>query len=124
MRRANFTLKGTESQHAQDLLEHDFPARSGDVDHRRARGDVAGTFGACAGAGACGRQDLYLVVRRAGRSPQPSIRIDDAAGGWLSTAAVNPRGDALVTWQARGGVSARIALFPAMTRRAERVSPR
>ena len=28
----NFSLKGTESQRAQDLLERDFPGRSGDVD--------------------------------------------------------------------------------------------
>ena len=71
------------------------------------RGDVAGTFGVCANA-ACVHQSLYLVVRPAGGSVRPSLRLDNVAVGNISTVAVNARGDVLVAWQANGGVFARI----------------
>jgi hypothetical protein len=72
-----------------------------------ARGDVAGTFGVCANA-ACRHQSLYLVVRPAGGSIRPSLRLDNVAVGNISAVAVNARGDVLVAWQANGGVFARI----------------
>jgi hypothetical protein len=71
------------------------------------RGDVAGTFGVCANA-ACVHQSLYLVVRPAGGSIRPSLRLDNVAVGNISAVAINARGDVLVAWQANGGVFARI----------------
>jgi hypothetical protein len=71
------------------------------------RGDVAATFGVC-NNGACAHQSLYLVVRRAGGSIQPSLRLDNVAVGSISTVAINERGDILAAWQANGGVYARI----------------
>jgi hypothetical protein len=71
------------------------------------RGDVAASFGVCNNR-ACAHQSLYLVVRRAGSSPQPSRRIDNLAIGNISTVAINDRGDMLIAWQANGGVYARI----------------
>jgi hypothetical protein len=72
-----------------------------------ARGDVAATFGACAN-GACVHQSLYVIIRRAGASPLPSIRLDNVAVRQISAVAINARGDAIVAWQANGGVFARM----------------
>jgi hypothetical protein len=72
-----------------------------------ARGDVAAAFGVCAN-GACVHQSIYLVIRRAGASPLGSIRLDNVAVGQIAAAAINARGDAIVAWQANGGVFARI----------------
>jgi hypothetical protein len=72
-----------------------------------ARGDVAATFGVCANT-ACVHQSLYLVIRRAGASPLPSLRLDNVAVRQISAVAINARGDAIVAWQANGGVFARI----------------
>jgi hypothetical protein len=71
------------------------------------RGDLAGSYGTCIGS-SCARQRVYLVARRSGRPPQRSIRIDDAGVDWMSTVAVNTRGDSLIAWEARSGVFARI----------------
>ena len=71
------------------------------------RGDVVASFGVCANS-ACQHQSLYLVVRRAGGSPQPSLRVDNVAVRNISTVAINDRGDMIVAWQANGGVYARI----------------
>ncbi|HEX2105236.1 MAG TPA: hypothetical protein VHF51_16410 [Solirubrobacteraceae bacterium] len=79
-------------------------ARALDVNDR---GDTAATYGVCANR-ACVLQALYLVVRRAGRSPGGLIRIDNRAVRQLSTVTVNQRGDVLVAWQADRGVYARI----------------
>jgi hypothetical protein len=84
------------------------------------RGDTAATFGACVNR-ACVRQDLYLVVRRAGRAPGGSIRLDHGAVRQLSTVAINPRGDVLVAWQADGGVHARIRTARGTLYRTERL---
>ena len=70
-------------------------------------GDVAASFGVCSND-ACEHQSLYLVVRRRGDSPLPSIRVDNVAVRQISTVAINARGDMLVAWQANGGVFARI----------------
>jgi hypothetical protein len=70
-------------------------------------GDVAASFGACPNS-ACRHQSLYLVIRRAGASPLPSIRVDNVAVRQISAVAVNARGDALIAWQANGGVFARL----------------
>jgi hypothetical protein len=70
-------------------------------------GDVAASFGACAN-NACVHQSLYLVVRRSGDSPLPSIRVDNVAVRQISAVAINARGDMLIAWQANGGVFARI----------------
>jgi hypothetical protein len=72
-----------------------------------ARGDVAATFGVCANA-ACVHQSLYLIVRRAGASPLPSLRLDNVAVRQISAVAINARGDMVVAWQANGGVFARM----------------
>jgi hypothetical protein len=71
------------------------------------RGDVVASFGVCANS-ACAHQSLYLVVRRAGGSPRPSLRVDNVAVRNISTVAINERGDIIVAWQANGGVYARI----------------
>jgi hypothetical protein len=71
------------------------------------RGDVLASYGACSND-ACQHQSLYLVVRRAGQSPLPSIRVDNVAVRKISAVAINPRGDVLIAWQANGGVFARI----------------
>src|SRR4051812_29851361 len=70
-------------------------------------GDVAASFGVCAND-PCQHQSLYLVVRRSGDSPLPSIRVDNVAVRQISTVAINARGDMLIAWQANGGVFARI----------------
>lgn len=70
-------------------------------------GDVAASFGVCSNA-ACVHQSLYLVVRRRGDTPLPSIRVDNVAVRQISAVAVNARGDMLIAWQANGGVFARI----------------
>jgi hypothetical protein len=70
-------------------------------------GDVAASFGVCSN-NACVHQSLYLVVRRRGDAPLPSIRVDNVAVRQISTVAINPRGDMLIAWQANGGVFARI----------------
>jgi hypothetical protein len=70
-------------------------------------GDVAASFGACSN-NACQHQSLYLVVRRRGDAPLPSIRVDNVAVRQISTVAIDARGDMLVAWQANGGVFARI----------------
>src|SRR3954453_22362978 len=84
-----------------------------------ARGDVAATFGVCANA-ACIHYSLYLVVRRAGESPLPSIRLDNVALTQISAVAINARGDALVAWRANGGVFARPRTAGGTLYRAER----
>lgn len=71
------------------------------------RGNLAGSYGTCIGS-SCARQRGYLVARRAGRPPQRSIRIDGAGVDWMSTVAVNARGDSLIAWEAQSGVFARI----------------
>jgi hypothetical protein len=70
-------------------------------------GDVAASFGVCSNT-ACVHQSVYLVVRRAGDSPLPSIRVDNVAVRQISAVAINPRGDMLIAWAANGGVFARI----------------
>src|SRR4051795_612866 len=70
-------------------------------------GDVAASFGVCSN-NACRHQSLYLVVRRRGDAPLPSIRVDNVAVRQISTVAINGRGDMLIAWQANGGVFARI----------------
>ena len=85
-----------------------------------ARGDLAATFGVCVNA-ACIHQDLFLIVRRAGASPRPSIRLDGAAKGQISTVAVNARGDALVVWRSERGVFARIRTARGGLSRTERL---
>jgi hypothetical protein len=72
-----------------------------------ARGDVAAAFGVCAN-NACVHQSIYLVIRRAGSSPLGSIRLDNVAVGQIAAVAINARGDAIVAWQANGGVFARM----------------
>ena len=57
-------------------------------------GDVAASFGVCSND-ACVHQSLYLVVRRRGDSPLPSIRVDNVAVRQISTVAINARGDML-----------------------------
>jgi hypothetical protein len=84
------------------------------------RGDVAASYGACAND-ACQHQSLYLVVRRAGRTPLPSIRVDNVAVGEISTVAINARGDMLIAWQANGGVFARIRTAGGTLSRTERL---
>jgi hypothetical protein len=84
------------------------------------RGDVAASFGACANS-ACQHQSLYLVIRRAGQSPRPSIRVDNVAVRQISAVAVNARGDALIAWQANGGVFARIRTAGGTLYRTERL---
>src|SRR4051795_12228373 len=72
-----------------------------------ARGDVAASFGV--GANAAGvHQSLYLIVRRPGASPLPSLRLDNVAVRQISAVAINARGDMVVAWQANGGVFARM----------------
>jgi hypothetical protein len=83
-------------------------------------GDVAASFGACAND-ACVHQSLYLVVRRRGDSPLPSIRVDDVAVRQISTVAINARGDMLIAWQANGGVFARIRTAGGTLYRTERL---
>jgi hypothetical protein len=83
-------------------------------------GDVAASFGACANA-ACQHQSLYLVVRRAGNAPLPSIRVDNVAVRQISAVAVNARGDALIAWQANGGVYARLHTAGGTLYRTERL---
>jgi hypothetical protein len=85
-----------------------------------ARGDVAATFGVCVNA-ACIHQSLSLIVRRAGGSPRPSIRLDGAAVGQISAVAVNARGDALAVWRTDRGVFARIRTAGGTLFRAERL---
>jgi hypothetical protein len=70
-------------------------------------GDVAASFGVCSN-NACRHQSVYLVVRRRGDAPLPSIRVDNVGVGQISTVAINARGDMLIAWQANGGVFARI----------------
>src|SRR4051794_2182839 len=71
-----------------------------------ARGDVAATFGVCANA-ACVHQSLYLIVRRPGASPLPSLRLDNVAVRQISAVAINPRGEMVVAWEGHGGGFAR-----------------
>src|SRR3954469_15860577 len=85
-----------------------------------ARGDVAATFGVCANA-ACVHRRLYLIVRRAGASPLPAIRLDNVAVGQISAVAINARGDAVVAWQANGGVFARMRTAGGTLYRTERL---
>jgi hypothetical protein len=85
-----------------------------------ARGDVAASFGVCANR-ACVHQSLYLVVRRAGRPPNRSLRVDNVAVRNISTVAVNARGDMLIAWQANGGVFARIRTAGGTLYRTERL---
>src|SRR4051812_42917680 len=85
-----------------------------------ARGDVAATFGVCANA-ACVHQSLYLIVRRAGASPLPSLRLDNVAVRQISAVAINARGDMVVAWQANGGVFARIRTAGGTLYRTERL---
>src|SRR3954453_13362952 len=85
-----------------------------------ARGDVAASFGVC-GNPACVHQSLYLIVRRAGASPLPSIRLDNVAVRQISAVAINARGDALVAWRANGGVFARIRTAGGTLYRTERL---
>ena len=85
-----------------------------------ARGDVAATFGVCAN-GPCVHQRLYLIIRRAGAAPLPSIRLDNVAVRQISAVAINARGDALVAWQANGGVFARIRTAGGTLYRTERL---
>src|SRR4051812_22634988 len=85
-----------------------------------ARGDVAATFGVCAN-NACVHQSLYLIVRRAGASPLPSLRLDNVAVRQISTVAINARGDMLVAWQANGGVFARMRTAGGTLYRTERL---
>jgi hypothetical protein len=84
------------------------------------RGDVAASFGVCANS-ACRHQSLYLVVRRAGGSPHPSLRIDNVAVRNISSVAINARGDMLIAWQANGGVFARIRTAGGTLYRTERL---
>ena len=84
------------------------------------RGDIAASFGACANS-ACEHQSLYLVIRRAGEEPLPSIRVDKVAVRQISAVAVNARGDALIAWQANGGVFARIRSAGGTLYRTERL---
>src|SRR4051812_20407088 len=64
-------------------------------------GDVAASFGGCSND-ACVHQSLYLVVRRRGDSPLPSIRADHVAVRQISTVAIDARGDMLIAWRANG----------------------
>jgi hypothetical protein len=84
------------------------------------RGDVVAGYGACANS-ACRHQSLYLVIRRAGSSPRPSIRVDNVAVRQISAVAINARGDALIAWQANGGVFARIRTAGGTLYRTERL---
>src|SRR4051812_4393626 len=83
-------------------------------------GDVAASFGVCSN-NACRHQSLYLVVRRRGDAPLPSIRVDNVAVRQISTVAINGRGDMLIAWQANGGVFARIRTAGGTLRATERL---
>jgi hypothetical protein len=84
------------------------------------RGDVVASFGVCNNR-ACQHQALYLVVRRAGSPPRPSLRLDNDAIGNISSVAINDRGDMLVAWQADGGLFARIRTAGGTLYRTERL---
>jgi hypothetical protein len=114
-----FGRVGTKLTDVRFLGPTDRPGRAHDLAVND-RGDIAATYGVCANR-ACVHQLVYLVVRRAGRSPGGSIRLDNVAVRQMSTVAINRRGDVLVAWQANGGVYARIRTAGGTLYRTERL---
>jgi hypothetical protein len=119
--RAGLVL-GTAGDKLTDVRSVGPPDRSGTAQAIAANqsGDVAASFGVCSND-ACVHQSLYLVVRRRGDAPLPSIRVDNVAVRQISTVAINARGDMLVAWQANGGVFARIRTAGGTLYRTERL---